>query len=274
MPGIEHANWGIFVLMLALLGPVYYYIQRARKGQSLFVRKIPGVDAVDEAIGRAVEMGRPMMFTTGLVGVNAVLFAVLGIMKHLVARAAQFGSRFIIAQNDPEVMAIVQATTEETYRKEGRHEFYRPEDIVFLSGAQFAFASGYMGIAHREQVAACFLFGTFAAESLILAEAGQQVGAIQVAGTVSNEQIPFFITTCDYTIIGEELYATGAYLSKDPVQTGSLRGQDVGKLVILALIIAGVISATYLSATGGAAVEGFDVPLAKYLFGIYGDAGK
>lgn len=270
MPGIEHANPVIIALLLLLLGPVYYYIRRARQGHRLFVRRIPGVDAVDDAIGRAVEMGRPLMFTTGLVGVNSVLFACLGILKHLVSRVAQFGSRMIIAQNDPEVMAIVQATVEETYRQQGRHELYRPEDIAYLSGEQFAFASGYMGIAHREEVAACFLFGTFAAESLILAEAGQQVGAIQVAGTVSNEQIPFFITTCDYTIIGEELYATGAYLSGDPVQTGSLRGQDVGKVVILALIIAGVAWATISSITSGNIVEGFDVRLAKFLFGIYG----
>jgi hypothetical protein len=269
MPGIEHANWPILAMMILLLGPVFYYIQRARKGHRLFVRRIPGVDAVDDAIGRAVEMGRPMMFTTGLVGVGAVLFACLGILKHLVTRVAQFGSRMIIAQNDPEVMAIVQTSVEEAYRKQGRQELYRPEDIAYLSGEQFAFASGYMGIAHREKVAACFLFGSFAAESLILAEAGQQVGAIQVAGTVSNEQIPFFITTCDYTIIGEELYATGAYLSRDPVQTGSLRGQDVGKLVILALVLAGVVWATVATLLGTAPVEGFDVLLGKWLFGIY-----
>lgn len=269
MPGIEHSNPVLVVLLLLLLGPVFYYVRRARQGHRLFVRRIPGVDAVDDAIGRAVEMGRPMMFTTGLVGVGSVLFACLGILRHLVSRVAQFGARMIIAQNDPEVMAIVQATVEETYRKQGRHELYRPEDVAYLSGEQFAFASGYMGIAHREKVAACFLFGTFAAESLILAEAGQQVGAIQVAGTVSNEQIPFFITTCDYTIIGEELYAAGAYLSRDPVQTGSLRGQDVGKLVILLLILTGVTWATIASIQAGTIVEGFEVPLAKYLFWIF-----
>jgi hypothetical protein len=270
MPGLEHSNLVLDFLLLALLGPVFYYIQYARKGHRLFIRRIPGVDAVEEAIGRAVEMGRPMMFSTGLVGVNSVLFACLGILKHITGKAAQFASRIIIPQNDPEVMAIVQSTTEQTYRRLGRAELYRQDDIPFLSGEQFAYASGYMGIAHREKTAACFLFGTFAAESLILAEAGQQVGAIQVAGTISNEQIPFFITTCDYTIIGEELYATGAYLSKDPVQTGALRGQDIGKLVILGIILTGVIWSTIASMRAGKAVGGFEIGLAKWLFGIYG----
>jgi hypothetical protein len=104
-----------------------------------------------------------------------------------------------------------------------------------------------MGIAHREQVASCFLFGHFAAESLILAEAGQQIGAMQVAGTATNTQVPFFLTSCDYTIIGEEVFAAGAYLSREPAQLGSVRGQDVSKLVILAVIFLGVVSATWMS---------------------------
>ena len=106
-----------------------------------------------------------------------------------------------------------------------------------------------MGLVHREQVGAAFLFGRFAAESLILAEAGQQIGATQVAATTSPEQVSFFITACDYTIIGEELYAAGAYLSKDPVQTGSLKAQDVGKILLLGLILLGSVFATVDSIT-------------------------
>jgi hypothetical protein len=103
---------------------------------------------------------------------------------------------------------------------------------------------------HRENVGGAFLFGRFAAESLILAESGQQIGAVQVAATISSAQIPFFITTCDYTLIGEELYAAGAYLSRDPVQTGSLRGQDIAKLVIIILVLLGIGQSTYYSAMG------------------------
>jgi len=159
-----------------------------------------------------------------------------------------------VPQRDVEVMAITQNAVRECYQEEGRPESYREDDVRFLSGEQFAFASGYMGICHREKVAACFLFGSFAAESLILAEAGQQVGAIQVAGTVDNAQIPFFITTCDYTIIGEEVFAAGAYLSRDPVQRGSLRGQDIAKLLLLIFILIGIFTVTFnpLDMTGGA----------------------
>jgi hypothetical protein len=58
------------------------------------------------------------------------------------------------------------------------------------------------------------------------------------------------VTTCDYTLIGEELYAASAYLSKEPIQIGTLRGQDLGKAVILSVILIGTVIATIGVAAG------------------------
>ena len=261
MPGIEHAaqdeGWGMLVLVFLLIAPPLTAIgiakARKRRGLDLYIRRIPGIDAIDEAIGRTVEMGRPMLFTFGLAGVGPLFFACLGVLSHISHNAARYATRLFVPQCDVEVMAITQSAVRECYQSEGRLEAYHDEDIRYLSGNQFAFASGYMGIAHREKVAACFLFGSFAAEALVLAEAGQQVGAIQVAGTTDNAQIPFFITTCDFTIIGEEVFAAGAYLSHDPVQRGSLRGQDVAKMILLLVILIGIVCVTLstLDMTGG-----------------------
>jgi hypothetical protein len=250
IPGVEHISAFSVGLMALFLVPIFYFIRQAQKGRKLFLRRLPGVDAIDEAIGRAVEMGRPIMFTTGLTGVGPQLFACLGVLSHVAQRAATYGARLYVPSVEPEVMAISQDVIHQAHRAVDREDSYDPDTVRYLSSQQFAFASGYMGMAHRERVAACFLFGFFAAESLILAEAGQQVGAIQVAGTATNEQIPFFVTTCDFTIIGEELYAVSAYLSREPVLLGSLRGQDIAKLVVFALVITGVVLATIFQATG------------------------
>ncbi|MCY3020444.1 MAG: hypothetical protein NTW87_15600 [Planctomycetota bacterium] len=252
MPGIEHASqdngWGMLLMTILMIAPPMLAIALAkrwkRRGVEMFIRRIPGIDAIDEAIGRTVEMGRPILYTFGLSIVDPLFFASLGVLTHIARQAARYATRLFVPQNNVEVMAITQSAVRECYQREGRLDVYREDDIRFMSDEQFAFASGYMGLAHREKVAACFLFGSFAAESLILAEAGQQVGAIQVAGTTDSAQIPFFITTCDYTIIGEEVYAAGAYLSHDPVQRGSLRGQDVAKMILLTVIIVGIVAAT------------------------------
>jgi hypothetical protein len=78
-----------------------------------------------------------------------------------------------------------------------------------------------------------------------MAETGNSTGAIQIAGTDSDSQLPFFIASCDYTLIGEELYAASAYLSKEPLLLGSLKGQDWGKLILMVCIFIGVIMESF-----------------------------
>lgn len=248
MGGVEHASPGMLVLLVLLLGPVIYLIRKAKSHpEGLYVRRIAGIDAIDEAVGRSAELGRPVSFSTGLTGVGPTLYACLGVLSYVATRVAGYKTKLLVPQNTPEAMAIVEDTVRDAYRSSGKLSSFDPQCIVFLSEEQFAFASGYMGLIHRENVATAFLFGSFAAESLILAEAGQQIGAMQVAASVSPEQVPFFICTCDYTLIGEELFAASAYLSREPVQLGSLAGQDRGKLVFVALIIVGVLIATWNS---------------------------
>lgn len=246
--GVEHATPGIIVLLVLMFWPVLRLIRRAREqGADMFVRRIRGVDAIDEAVGRSAEMGRAVSFSTGITSVGPTLYACLGVLFYVAKKAAAYKSKLLVPQNAPDAMAIVEDVTRDAYRSAGRLSLFDPSSIVFLSEEQFAYASGYMGLIHRERAAAAFLFGSFAAESLILAEAGQQVGAMQVAASVSPEQVAFFICTCDYTLIGEELFAASAYLSREPVQMGSLAGQDRAKLLFFGLIVAGVLVSTWNS---------------------------
>ncbi|HCX73440.1 MAG TPA: hypothetical protein DHM37_06970, partial [Candidatus Cloacimonas sp.] len=102
------------------------------------------------------------------------------------------------------------------------------------------FVAGGDGIIVREKPAANFFLGAFYAESLILAETGFASGSIQTAGTAMPSQLPFFVVACDYTLIGEELFAASAYLSKEPHQLGSLKGQDLGKAIFLVVLTLGI----------------------------------
>lgn len=250
---MEHATPAVLVLMALFVGPVLYAIHQAKKGKSYFVRRIPGIDAIDDVIGRAVELGRPLSFTTGITGLSPLLYACLGTLRYIGRKAACFSERLFIPCSDPQVLVLSEATLQNAFIDERKFAHYDPSLIRFLSEDQFAFASGYQGLIHRENVGGAFLFGSFAAESLILAEAGQQIGAQQVAATTSPEQVAFFITACDYTLIGEELYAAGAYLSQDPAQMGSLRGQDIVKLLLMLLLLVGIAEATVRSVTGKSA---------------------
>ncbi|MCO6430646.1 MAG: hypothetical protein J5J00_07270 [Deltaproteobacteria bacterium] len=256
--GVEHATPGIALILAIVLYCVIHYIRKARAGKEIYVRRVPGIDAIDEAVGRTAELGRPLSFSTGLSDVGPVLYACLGVLFYVARKAAQYKSKLFVPQYSPEAMAIVEDTVRDSYRSAGKSSNFDPQSIVFLSSDQFAFASGYMGLVHREKVASTFLFGTFYGEALVLAEAGQQVGAMQIAACINPEQVPFFICTCDYTLIGEELFASSAYLSREPVQLGSLAGQDRAKLLFMIFIIVGVGIATFNSIFPASAIPNIE----------------
>ena len=154
--------------------------------------------------------------------------------------AAEYDTSLHVPCSDPVVMNIEREVVQNAYLDAGRPDTYRQENIFFITEEQFAYAAAVDGIIIRERPAAIFYMGAFMAESLILAEVGNAAGAVQVAGTDSTTQLPFFITACDYTLMGEELYAASAYLSKEPMLLGSLKGQDWGKLLVIAAILVGV----------------------------------
>lgn len=252
MHGIDHVNPAALSILLLTAGLLAWQLKRVRQGYVHYIRRIPGVDAIEGAVGRCAELGRPVVFTTGLTDVGPVLYACLGVLHSVARRVAQYKLPLKVPQYAPEAMAIVEDTVREAYRDVGRGGAFDPSSIVFLSSEQFAFASGYMGLVHRENAGACFLFGVFMGEALVLAEAGQQVGARQVAASVSPEQVAFFICACDYTLIGEELFAASAYMSREPVQVATLATQDRVKLFWMAVIVVGVVASTYASiVTGG-----------------------
>lgn len=244
----QHArdNWFAAILIALIVLAVVVNIMRARSGKQLYIRRIPGLDAIDEAIGRSTEMGRPVTMITGLTNFGVVAVQALTIFKYITQQIARFATPMRLLTGDPTVYAIAQETTMEAYNETGRPDLYDSDSVRFLSDRQFAFASGVAGLIQRERVAASFMFGEFYAESLIFAETGNIVGAIQVAGTVSITQVPFFVAACDYTIIGDEFYATSAYLSREPVLLGSLVGQDFAKLLFILLILGGAITASFL----------------------------
>ena len=230
----------VLIGFLLFAGLAAHFIRHARSGKELFIRRIAGLDAVEEAVGRATEMGRPILYVPGLAAISQIsTIAALNILSEVAKKTAQYGSDLLVPNRDPIVYTVATEMVKEAYTEVGRPDVFKKENVFFVSDNQFAYAAAVDGIMVREKPATNLLMGMFWAESLILAETGAATGAIQIAGTDSVHQLPFFITACDYTLIGEELYAASAYLSRDPVLLGSLKAQDWGKILILAILLAG-----------------------------------
>jgi hypothetical protein len=226
----------------------YIAIQRGKEGK-ITIRRIPGLDAIEEVVGRAVEMGRPIFDIIGM-GTFTDIYATqtiagLSILSYVSTLSARLGSELVAPQASVDVMPVAAEIVRESYRIEDKlDELDIDEQLPYLSGTQFAWASGIIGMASRMRPAGNIMIGPFWAESMMFAETFDRVGAMQVGGTARMYQIPFFAALCDYVLIGEEIFAAGAYVSGDPQQIGSIAAQDWYKLTAMVLGILGALLAT------------------------------
>jgi len=245
VPYLENKLLGYSLFLLLFISFVfwyYLYLVRIGKLKSIYIRKIPALNSIDEAIGRSTEMGRPILYIPGIQDIdNIQTLASLSILGYVAQRCAEYETDFIMPVSRSVVMTVAQEVVKESYLRVGRSDLYRSDMVFYLTDDQFGYAAGVDGIISREKPGAIFLIGAFYAESLVLAETGFSAGAIQIAGTAMITQLPFFIAACDYVLIGEELFAASAYLSKDILDKITLRTQDVSKALVMVMIILGSI---------------------------------
>ena len=231
-----------FAAVLIFSITIYYYIDRARSGEEIYLRTIPGLKAIEEAVGRATEMGKSVLFVPGISDLDQVeTITGLNILGHVAEHTAKYETSLNVPVSKSIVMEAGREVCKEAYLRAGRPDLYYDDMVHYVTEEQFAYTAGVTGIMEREKPAACFYLGKFYAESLILAEAGNSIGAIQIAGTGSYTQIPFFVTACDYTLIGEEFFVASAYLSNKPELIGSIKGQDIAKLLVMIAIALTVV---------------------------------
>lgn len=248
----------LLVVACILVFAIVYYIYKGAKGKDLYIRKISGLEAVDEAVGRATEMGRPVLFIPGIQDMdNVQTVAGITILANIAKRTATYETALDVPVSRSIVMSTGRETVKQAYLEAGRPDLYTDDIVHYITDEQFGYVAAVDGIMVRQKPAACFYLGAFFAESLILAETGNSIGAIQVAGTAMPTQLPFFVAACDYTLIGEELFAASAYLSKDRMMMGSLKGQDAGKAIAMVFIIASMALATLATATGSESLANF-----------------
>ena len=231
-----------FISIVIACATIEFFIRKAKNGEEIYMRPISAMKAMEEAVGRATEMGNSVLYVPGISGLDEIdTISGVIILGHIAGMTAEYEADLHVPCCVPIVMEAARESCKESYLKKGRPDLYNDSMVHYVTDDQFAYAAGVNGIMLREKPAAVFYQGKFYAESLLLAETGSSIGAIQIAGTGSSSQIPFFVTACDYVLIGEEFYAASAYLSGSPEMIGSIKGQDYVKLLCMIFILVVVI---------------------------------
>jgi len=234
------------VFMIALWGIALYMIYSKRE---IWIRRLPALDFIEEAVGRAAEMGKPVLIQgfgssgTGLSSSMApMILAALSVLGHAAQICARYGTPIIAPMRSQDVIPVADEVLMTAHRLEGKLEEYeaKKEDMLPWAPTQAALAA----LAFRVRPATHIMIGTFWHESIIVSEAFNRVGAVQIGGTGRVSQISFLAAACDMTIIGEEIYAVGSYLSRRREMLASIAATDYFKIFSILLIIIGSILAT------------------------------
>lgn len=232
-----------FVLSVIFFVALVYGIKYLQKRE---IRPIPGLIAIEEAVGRAVEMGRPVHFCPGggtLIDYTAPqTIAAISLIGYVAGLCAQRGAEFLVTINVAHTLPAIEEIIRLNYIKHGKIEEYSPDIVRFLPDQVSLFAYD-MDLFEREQIAANIMIGAYFWEAIVLAEFGGSVGALQIGGTARQSQLPAFVASCDYLLLGDEMYASAALVSNNPAQIGSIAGQDICRAIIVAIMIIGFVAA-------------------------------
>jgi len=244
----DRTNNLLLVILIAF--GFIYTLTRARK-YHLFIRRVPALDVIEDAVGAAAETNRAIFYFTGIGSIsNMDTIASLSLLGQVAKSSAVCRTQLKVLHSNPLVLPVADAVVKNAYEDAGRFDMYKQDINIFVSNDRLSYAATADGMIAREKPAVCFYMGCFMAECLLMSEVGAANGAVQIGGTGSISQIPFIFASCDYTLIGEELYAAGAYLSKDPVLMATIKLQDYVKAFVITVLILGCALTAAASAFG------------------------
>jgi hypothetical protein len=220
-----------------------FIMRRMKGGWRPFIRRIPALDAIDEVVGRAVEVGRPVHVAPGLGVLEDQTLVGFEIVRYTALQCAQKGCDVIVTTLHPPQIPILEDLVRSAYIEAGCPESFKPENIRFIATEQSAYVTGVQSIIERERCAGNISVGQSSGYMFMLFARAKTVvkDVMQVGGTAKVLNTPHLIATCDYVLIGEELYAAQAYLTKDPDLLAGVCSQDIFKLAFLAVMAIGLI---------------------------------
>ena len=80
-PGFQHGPPALAGAAVFFLVAVVFWISVARSGGQIKVREIAGLKAIEEAVGRATEMGRSVLFVPGIQDVSEIQITGIAVLS-------------------------------------------------------------------------------------------------------------------------------------------------------------------------------------------------
>lgn len=228
-------------MLLILCSVMWYTTTLVKRGKIPFIRKIPALDAIEEAVGRCVEMGRPVYYPLGAAGFGDAWtggkMAALSLINYTAALCAERGIKLLTGTTHTALIPMIDDVVSQAYSNKGIPELHDISDIRWFP-SQMAYVAGTDTIFKYEKPGAQIMIDTWWAEALAFCEIGRRAGAFQIGGTDYRPYMPYFIATCDYALIGEEIFIASAYINPEPEPKATVYAEDLMKFLLIGITIA------------------------------------
>ena len=229
---------------------LWWFTHRARRRKTEDLRSIAAFETLHGLLGRAAESGKVVHLSLGrstMSGEDAAIAAAgLTVLRYLADQGSSLGISPTVTVADPTLMLVAQDMLYRAYEQKQRVTDYQSTDVNMIATDPGAYAAGAQDLVNQERVAANVMIGRFGQEYLILGEAGAQRGIVQIVGTNTVDLQPLMLATSDHALLGEEVFAAGAYLTHRPEHVASLHVQDALRILIVVAIVIGVLAKTLL----------------------------
>jgi hypothetical protein len=170
--------------------------------------------------------------------------AALAVLDRLAKDGCANDTPPIVTLGEGTLLPAAQGTLRFAFHQAGHSSGFAAELVQFIApeSVPFAYAAGVSSIIQQDKPASNILVGRFGPEVAVMAEAADRQHAAQVIGTDNPGALAVAAAVTDHLLIGEELFAAGAYLEGKPAQVASLQLQDLLRLIIILAILGLAVS--------------------------------
>jgi len=210
------------------------------------VRSIKAFRELRRTIELSVEDGSRLQINLGggeLLGPDsAAALAGLTLLRQVANIAADSDQPPVATTGNALLMLLAQDTLRHTYRRLDISGQYNLRLGRVTGLTPFSYAAGSLPLILDRAVSASALVGSYGEEVGLITAASQRTEAFSLGGSNTLMGQALLFGSAQEPLIGEEMFATGAYMDAGAAHQASLRTQDVLRWLIILLLIVTALS--------------------------------
>jgi hypothetical protein len=207
-----------------------------------------GFEELGKAVESSVESGERVHLSVGtgsLIGAeSAPGLAGLALLDRVASATTMSDKPVVVSTGDGALAILAQDTLRSAYQRAGESRRFDAMAGRVIGLTPFSYAAALPLLVETEDISVHLLLGSFGAEGALSAHFGERKQAFVFGGTDDVPSQALLYATTDEPLIGEEVFAAGAYLNIGRLHRASLRAQDLLRWAIVIAIAAGTLFIT------------------------------